>query len=120
MTKFRTRILPQLLAGQKASGALPARLTFALAALIAFYRGERDSVTYPLQDDAHWLERYSQWWSAVNANTMTIRELVTKVLGDSEHWGQDLNQVAGLTDKVAADLEQIVTVGMRAAVNPLC
>lgn len=120
MTKFRTRILPQLLAGQKASGALPARLTFALAALIAFYRGERDSVTYPLQDDAHWLERYSQWWSAVNANTMTIRELVTKVLGDSEHWGQDLNQVAGLTDKVAADLEKIVTVGMRAAVKPLC
>ena len=32
MTKFRTRILPQLLAGQKASGKLPARLTFALAA----------------------------------------------------------------------------------------
>ena len=35
MTKFRTRILPQLLAGQKAKGTLPARLTFALAALIA-------------------------------------------------------------------------------------
>lgn len=36
MTKYRTRILPQLLAGQKAHGALPPRLTFALAALIAF------------------------------------------------------------------------------------
>lgn len=36
MTKYRTRILPQLLAGQKATGKLPARLTFALAALIAF------------------------------------------------------------------------------------
>jgi tagaturonate reductase len=41
MTKYRTRILPQLLAGQKATGKLPARLTFALAALIAFYRAER-------------------------------------------------------------------------------
>ncbi len=29
MTKYRTRILPQLLAGQKAHGALPPRLTFA-------------------------------------------------------------------------------------------
>ncbi len=56
MTKFRTRILPQLLAGQKANGTLPARLTFALAALIAFYRGERNGETYPVQDDAHWLE----------------------------------------------------------------
>lgn len=36
MTKFRTRILPQLLEGQQANGQLPARLTFALAALIAF------------------------------------------------------------------------------------
>lgn len=63
MTKFRTRILPQLLAGQKANGTLPARLTFALAALIAFYRGERNGETYPVQDDAHWLERYQQLWS---------------------------------------------------------
>lgn len=48
MTKFRTRILPQLLAGQQASGKLPARLTFALAALIAFYRGERNGEAYPV------------------------------------------------------------------------
>jgi tagaturonate reductase len=59
MTKFRTRILPQLLAGQQASGKLPARLTFALAALIAFYRGERNGESYPVQDDAHWIERFN-------------------------------------------------------------
>lgn len=120
MTKFRTRILPQLLVGQKASGALPARLTFALAALIAFYRGERDGVTYPLQDDAHWLTRYQQWWGAVNAKSMTVRELVENVLADAEHWGQNLNQVPGLTDRVATDLEHICIEGMRAAVKPLC
>lgn len=45
MTKYRTRILPQLLAGVRASGTLPARLTFALAALIAFYRAERNGRT---------------------------------------------------------------------------
>lgn len=60
ITKFRTRILPQLLAKQKANGTLPARLTFALAALIAFYRSKRNSKTYPVQNNAHWLKRYQQ------------------------------------------------------------
>ncbi|VFS49653.1 Altronate oxidoreductase [Budvicia aquatica] len=58
MTKFRTRILPQLLANPEKERHVPARLTFALAALLAFYRGERDGESYPLQDDAHWLERF--------------------------------------------------------------
>ncbi|RIQ11782.1 tagaturonate reductase, partial [Salmonella enterica subsp. enterica serovar Newport str. CFSAN000835] len=62
MTKFRTRILPQLLEGQQANGQLPARLTFALAALLAFYRGERSGESYPIQDDAFWIERYAQLW----------------------------------------------------------
>lgn len=75
MTKFRTRILPQLLAGQKANGTLPARLTFALAALIAFYRGERNGETYPVQDDAHWLERYQQLWSQHRDRVIGTQEL---------------------------------------------
>lgn len=76
MTKFRTRILPQLLAGQKANGTLPARLTFALAALIAFYRGERNGETYPVQDDAHWLERYQQLWSQHRDRVIGTQELI--------------------------------------------
>lgn len=83
MTKFRTRILPQLLAGQKANGTLPARLTFALAALIAFYRGERNGETYPVQDDAHWLERYQQLWSQYRDRVIGTQELVAIVLPDS-------------------------------------
>ncbi len=82
MTKFRTRILPQLLAGQKANGTLPARLTFALAALIAFYRGERNGETYPVQDDAHWLERYQQLWSQYRDRVIGTRELVAIVLAE--------------------------------------
>ncbi|MDU6454659.1 MAG: tagaturonate reductase, partial [Enterobacter hormaechei] len=103
MTKYRTRILPQLLAGQKATGKLPARLTFALAALIAFYRAERNGERYPVQDDAHWLERYQQ-----------------SVLSVSEHWEQDLTLVNGLVDQVALDLDAILSKGMRDAVKPLC
>ena len=120
MTKYRTRILPQLLAGQKATGKLPARLTFALAALIAFYRAERNGERYPVQDDAHWLEHYQQLWTQHHDKQVTTRELVSSVLSVSEHWEQDLTLVNGLVDQVALDLDAILSKGMRDAVKPLC
>jgi len=120
MTKFRTRILPQLLTYQQQSGQLPARLSFALAALLAFYRGKRNDETYPLQDDAHWLERFGAWWPQVAAGELSLNELVGKVLGDVEHWGQDLTQVTGLQEQVSGQLEQIIDQGMRAALAGCC
>ncbi|WP_065358079.1 tagaturonate reductase [Kluyvera georgiana] len=120
MTKFRTRILPQLLAGQKASGKLPARLTFALAALIAFYRAERNGEAYPVQDDAHWIERYQQLWAQHRDQQISTTDLVSAVLSVSEHWEQDLTQVSGLVEQVSSDLDAILTQGMRKAVQPLC
>lgn len=120
MTKYRTRILPQLLAGQKATGKLPARLTFALAALIAFYRAERNGERYPVQDDAHWLARYQQLWAQHHDKQIGTRSLVQAVLSLSEHWEQDLTQVSGLVDQVTLDLDAILLKGMRSAVKPLC
>ncbi|RYC40451.1 tagaturonate reductase [Pectobacterium zantedeschiae] len=115
MTKFRTRILPQLLAGHR-NGRFPTRLTFALAALIAFYRGERAGETYPLQDDELWLTRYCQLWPRVGTD-LTVHELVNEVLTDTAHWGEDLTQRSGLVDQVAADLSDILAQGMRQAVK---
>ncbi|NJQ18447.1 tagaturonate reductase [Pantoea sp. LS15] len=120
MTKYRTRILPQLLAGQKAKGKLPARLTFALAALIAFYRAERNGERYPVQDDAHWLVRYQQLWEQHHDKQIGTRDLVQAVLSLSEHWEQDLTQISGLVDQVTLDLDAILLKGMRSAVKPLC
>lgn len=120
MTKYRTRILPQLLAGQQATGQLPARLTFALAALIAFYRGERHGERYPVQDDAHWLTRYQQLWAQHHDKQIDTRSLVEAVLSESNHWEQDLMQVKGLVEQVTLDLDAILHQGMREAVKPLC
>lgn len=120
MTKYRTRILPQLLAGQAATGKLPARLTFALAALIAFYRAERQGESYPVQDDAHWIERYQQLWSLHHDKQISTPSLVESVLAVKAHWEQDLTQVSGLVAQVSADLDAILAKGMREAVKPLC
>ncbi|MDH2898210.1 tagaturonate reductase [Rahnella variigena] len=115
MTKYRTRILPQLLASQAKNQLLPPRLTFALAALLAFYRGERNGEVYPLQDDAHWLSRFSGLWSDVRNGSLPLIGLVETVLADEEHWGRDLNTVPGLTAKVTEQLQAIDDRGMRDA-----
>ncbi|MFD3246481.1 tagaturonate reductase [Rahnella aquatilis] len=115
MTKYRTRILPQLLASQEKNQLLPPRLTFALAALLAFYRGERNGEVYPLQDDAHWLSRFSELWSNVRKGSLPLAGLVETVLADEEHWGRDLNTVPGLTAKVTEQLQSIEDRGMRDA-----
>lgn len=120
MTKYRTRLLPQLLAGQKANGKLPPRLTFALAALIAFYRAQRNGESYPVQDDADWIERYQHLWSQHHDKQIDTVALVTGVLSVKAHWSQDLTQVNGLVGQVADYLDAILTLGMRAAVQPLC
>lgn len=120
MTKFRTRILPQLLAGQRMSGKLPARLTFALAALIAFYRGERNGEAYPVQDDAHWISRFKQLWGQHGDRQISTQQLVSDILAVEAHWEQDLTKVAGFVEQVSADLDAILTKGMREAVKPLC
>ncbi|RBP57259.1 tagaturonate reductase [Brenneria salicis ATCC 15712 = DSM 30166] len=120
MTKFRTRILPQLLTYRQRRGDLPPRLTFALAALITFYRGERHGESYPLQDDVRWLERYGALWGGVKNNTVSLAELVHVVLSDAEHWEQDLTQLPGLAAQVTRQVQTIVEHGMRSAVADYC
>ncbi|TKI06944.1 tagaturonate reductase [Martelella alba] len=120
MTKFRTRILPQLLAYREKHGVLPARLTFALAALIAFYRGERNGQSYPLQDDEKWIARYSSLWSQVQNGDIPLTTLVNDVLSDTEHWEHDLLQVPGLAQQVEQQVQAILDLGMRAAVAGYC
>ncbi|WP_165313042.1 tagaturonate reductase [Vibrio ziniensis] len=115
MTKFKTRILPQLLTYQKTTNQLPRYLSFALAALITFYRGEREDGNYPLNDDQPWLDLFASEWPKVTSGEQSYSALVETVLGDAAHWGEDLNKVPGLTECVTAHVERICQLGMRQA-----
>ncbi len=84
------------------------------------YRGERDGESYPVQDDADWISRYQTLWARHRDGQMSTRELVTAVLSVADHWQQDLSQIPGLVELVTADLDAILTCGMRDAVKPLC
>ncbi len=115
MTKFKTRILPQFLTYQKTTNELPRYLSFALAALITFYRGEREDGNYPLNDDQPWLDLFASEWPKVTSGEATYASLVNTVLGDAAHWEADLTQVPGLAECVTAHVERICQLGMREA-----
>jgi tagaturonate reductase len=59
-------------------------------------------------------------WTSLGDKQITVQQLVEAVLSDSDHWGQDLTQVAGLVAKVSEDLQVILSQGMRAAVARYC
>ncbi|MDO3410790.1 tagaturonate reductase [Saccharibacillus sp. CPCC 101409] len=119
MSKFKTRDLPTLLEYAQRRGELPPRLTFALAALIRFYRGDRGEERIPLSDDAFVLERFEQLWGACGGSDEELRALTASVLGFTEVWEMDLNAVSGLTEAVSDALIRIERLGMREAVRSL-
>lgn len=119
MTKFRTRLLPQLLLAQQQQGHWSPRLTFAFAALLAFYRGQQGDKSWPLQDDAHWLQRYAELWPAVQTQQLPVEQLVSTVLSDASHWGEDLTRQPGLVAAVSQHLQNIIVHGMRTALTQL-
>lgn len=111
--------MPSFLGYVEKTGKLPARLTFSLAALMAFYTGNeirdkalighRDGQEYQILDDGKVLEFFRD-----NSGSDT-RDFVSAFLGEEDFFGRDLNRVDGLTDAVTGYLEDIRTNGMRAA-----
>lgn len=120
MTKYRTRNLPQLIAYVEKFGKLPPHLTFALAALIAFYRGERDGQAIPLQDDEHWLVNFKNWWQELEKGDISLFQLVHNVLKQEAHWERDLTAIPQLVETVTQQLETILEKGMRQALREYC
>jgi tagaturonate reductase len=130
VSKYKARILPTVVDYVRARGSLPRRLTFALAALIAFYRGqklengallaERDGVPYSIQDDAPVLEFFAEAWSraAPPYTPEFCADLVRRTLARSDFWGRDLNtELSGFSEAVAGHLHAIMSAGVRSALE---
>ncbi len=120
VSKYKARILPSVRDFVRARGSLPPRLTFALAALIAFYRGQRDGVPFRLNDDDAVLEFFSQAWSrsAPPHPAEFCRDLVARTLARDDFWGADLNsELTGFTDAVSEHLHAITSGSIRSALE---
>ena len=63
-------------------------------------------------DDAAIIALLKDLWA-----TGDVRKVAEGVLAADFIWGEDLNQIPGLTDLLAADLALVQNEGMRAAVK---
>ncbi len=121
VSKYRARCLPSLLDYVAKFGTCPTHLTMGLAALMAFYSstelqgdtliGHRGEDTYEIKDDMAVLEFFAE------NSTLPTREIVENFLAREDFHGQNLNEVAGLTDLVTEYLDAIRTSGMQAALE---
>ena len=112
ISKYKTRVLPSVLEYIKRENALPKRLLFSLAALIAFYRGDRNGVNIPLKDDQSVLDFFAAQWVAID-----VKAIAKATLQNVDFWGQDLTQFNGLLEEVTTSLIAINKHGMKEALN---
>ncbi|TSB45418.1 tagaturonate reductase [Alkalicoccobacillus porphyridii] len=122
--KFKTRVVPSLLAYVEQKSALPAKLTVSLSALLAytkpverdgaFLAGDRDGTRYVIRDNEATLALLEQVWGQYKSAELSLEQVVQRLLSEKEFWGTDLTELTGLAEQVAADLKQIEENGFRA------
>jgi len=104
-SKYKTRVLPSVKMYLERKGALPERLVLALACLLRFYEGTWKAGEINLKDDADVLELMNGLWEQLRQGDIDLKELVKQVLAFEKVWGEDLNQVTGLGEKITHYLQ---------------
>lgn len=129
ISKYKVRVLPSVEQYLAIKGQLPTRLTFGLAALIAFYRGtvlregalvgSRDGKEYFIRDELAILQTFAGLWSNCDGSPAGVRKLTEEVLRREDWWDKDLRQLPGLSQAVSGYLESILNRGMRASLQQM-
>ena len=117
--KFQTRDLPGLCKYLERKGSLPQGIVLGLAAIITYYRGGKRADGTPIQpnDDQRIVSLLSELWQ-----TGDTKKVAQGVLAASDIiWGEqgDLNEIPGLTQRVAECLDSIQEHGMMATVESI-
>ncbi len=106
--KFKTRDLPGLKIFLERKGVLPSGLVLGLAAIVTYYKGgKRGKDEIVLKDDPVIIELLNNFW----ADGSPI-DVAKGVLGAEFIWGEDLNLIPGLTDRLADYIRMIQDKGM--------
>lgn len=117
MSKWEARNLPSMLQFYEVNNMLPQKQVFSLAAMIAYFKGEANGVSYKVQDDQWILDFYKKAWAECDGRPISIQKLVEDVLKIEKVWKRDLNTVPNLAISVTCYLFLIEQVGMKKAVK---
>ena len=113
--KFKTRDLPGLKIYLERKGELPAGIVLGLAGIITYYKGGKrgDDEIVP-NDDKAIVDLLAELWA-----TGSIEQVAQGVLAAEFIWGEDLNNVPGLTAKITEYLTAIQANGMLETVKSI-
>lgn len=120
--KYKARLLPAT-RDAIAAGGNTGPLAFALATLLAFYRGsrieggkligERNGTPYSMQDTPAALEAFRDHWTEPTGTADDVARLTRRTLADKRIWGEDLTTLgAPFVDAVARSLHGILSTGI--------
>jgi tagaturonate reductase len=124
VSKYKVRVLPTVLRFMETKRAVPPSLSLALAALISFYQGKRDSartsfgsrlgVPYPIVDEPEVLDFFAQRDELyVNDAERLCRETLSR----TAFWGLDLTRLEGFLPAVIQQFEMLESHGVRQAMR---
>jgi tagaturonate reductase len=106
--KFKTRDLPGLKIYLARKGQLPSGLVLGLAGIITYYKGgKRGEDEIVPNDDKAILDLLAGLWQSNDAETIAKGVLAAEFI-----WGEDLNEISGLTAKLSGYLQSIQQEGM--------
>lgn len=132
-SKFKTRVLPSIVEYYQINKKLPERLTFSLASLIAVYqkgiventsegihmRAYRDKGEFIMKDDLAALDFFAAIWQNYNGSREDALTVANAVMANQTMWGQNLNNIPGLTEKTADYLWRITSDGIKKTIAGL-
>lgn len=114
--KYQTRDLPGLKIYLQRKGELPKGLVLGLAAIITYYKGDTraDGVKCEPNDATEIIQLLQDLWA-----TGSMEKIAEGVLGATSIWGENLNEIPGLTSLLAEYLQAISRKGMLNVVNEI-
>lgn len=129
VSKFKARVIPSITEFYKRKHVKPTILTFSLAALIDFYKGDeikgnvligtRNGEIYEVKDDLYVLEYFKNLWYGCDYSKKSFDKIANEVCKNEDFWGTDLTQIEGLQEDVSKYLYDFKNIGLENTLKKL-
>lgn len=116
-SKFVARLLPTLKDYLALEGELPRRIVFGFAAMLLFYKGEFNGEKIELKDDVDTLSFFKESWGQYDRKKRSLQETIVHILEHRAIWGENLNDIPGISKMIAIFITSIEQDGVLASIE---